>query len=125
MTKIQIILTYNNHHEFTLNDSRIVLPKVYHKIAITLAYQGYPGIIKAKALLRSKVFFFNINKLVEEEIENCITCQSLTQPKPLPPIVSTKIPEKVWKTVNMDYLGPLLNGKCCLVLIDKRSRYQL
>ena len=125
MTKIQIILTYNNHHEFTLNDSRIVLPKVYHKIVITLAYQGHQGIIKTKALLRRKVFFFNINKLVEEEIENCITCQSLTPSKPPPPIVSTKIPEKVWKTVNMDYLGPLLNGKGCLVLIDKRSRYQL
>ena len=33
------------------------------------------------------------------------------------------MPEKVWKTINMDYLEPLPNGKCYLVLIDQRSRY--
>ena len=67
-----------------------------------------------------------MNKLVEEEIRNCITCQSLTPPKPPPPpIVSTKMPAKVWKTINMDYLGPLPNGKCYLVLIDQRSRHPI
>ena len=99
-----------------------MLPKVYHKIAITLAHQGHQGIVKTKTLLRSKVFFFNMNKLVEEETGNCITCQSLTPPKRPPPIISTKMPEKVWKTINMDYLGPLPNGKYCFVLTDQRSR---
>ena len=35
------------------------------------------------------------------------------------------MPEKVWKTINMDYLGPLSNGKYRLVLIDQRSRYPI
>ena len=99
-----------------------MLPKVYHKIAITAAHQGHQGIVKTKTLLRSKVFFFNMNKLVEEEIGNCITCQSLTPPKRSPPIISTKMSEKVWKTINMNYLVPLPNGKYCSVLIDQRSR---
>ena len=64
-----------------------------------------------------------MNKLVQEGIRNCITCQSLTLPKPPQPIASTKIPENVWKTINMDYLRPLPNGKYCLVLFDQRSRY--
>ena len=101
-----------------------MLPKVYQKFAITLAHQGHQGILKTKALLRSKVFFFNMDKLVEEEIQNCIACQSLTPPKPQP-IVSTKIPEKVWQIINMDYLGPLPNGNYCLALIDQRSRYPI
>ena len=92
-----------------------MLPKVYHNIAITLAQQGHQGIINTKAPLRSKVFFFNMNKLVEEEIGNYITCQSLTLPKPRQPIISTEMPEKIWKTINMDYLKPLPNGKYCLV----------
>ena len=66
-----------------------------------------------------------MNKLVEEEIGNCITCQSLTPPKPPPPIVATKMPEKVCKTINMDYLEPLQNGKYCLVLIYQRSKYPI
>ena len=36
--KIKNSLTYNNHHEVILKDNRIVLPKVYHKIAITLPH---------------------------------------------------------------------------------------
>ena len=121
--KIKNSLTYNNHHEFILKDNLIVLPKVYHNIAITLAQQGHQRIINTKAPLRSKVFFFNMNKLVEEEIGNYITCQSLTPPKPRQPIISTKMPEKIWKTINMDYLKPLPNGKYCLVLIEQRTRY--
>ena len=75
--------------------------------------------------MRSEVFFFNMNKLVEEGIRNCITCKSLTLPKPPQPIASTKMPEKVWKTINMDYLRPLPTGKYCLVLIDQRARYPI
>ena len=102
-----------------------MLPKFYHNIAITLAQQGHQGIINTKAPLRSKVFFFNMNKLVEEEIGNYITCQSLTLPKPRQPIISTEMPEKIWKTINMDYLKPLPNGKYCLVLIEQRTRYPI
>ena len=64
-----------------------------------------------------------MSKLVEEEIGNCIICQSLTPPKQPQLIVSRKMPEKVWKTIDMDYFGPLPNRKYCLVLIDQRSGY--
>ena len=74
-----------------------MLPKVYHTITITLAQQGHQGIINTKAPLRSKVFFFNMNKLVEEEIGNYITCQSLTLPKPRQPIISTECQKKFGK----------------------------
>lgn len=45
-------------------------------------------------------------KKLAEEIGNCITCQSSTPHKPPKPIVSTKMPEKIWKTTTMDYLEP-------------------
>ena len=49
--KIKNSLIYNNHHEVILKDNRNVLPKVYHKIGITLEHQGHQVIIKTKALL--------------------------------------------------------------------------
>ena len=58
LDKIKNSLTYNNHYEVILKNNHIVLPKVYHKIAITLAHRGHQGIIKTKALLQSKTFFF-------------------------------------------------------------------
>ena len=66
-----------------------------------------------------------MNKLGAEEIGNCITYQSLRLPKPPPPMISIKMPEKVWKAVNMEYLGLLAKRKFCLVLIDQRSRYPI
>ena len=58
-----------------------------------------------------------MNKLVEEEIGNYITCQSLAPFKPQQPIVSTG--RKYLKTISMDYLGPLPNGKYSLLLFDQ------
>ena len=37
----------------------------------------------------------------------------------------TKIPEKVWDTVNIDYLGSLPNGKYILAMTDQHSRYSV
>ena len=92
-----------------LKDSRIVLPKVYHKTAITFAYLNHRRIRKTKPVLQSKVFFFNMKKLVEE-IQNCIACQSLTPTKPLQPTVAIKMPEKVSEIIHWDCLGPLPKG---------------
>ena len=55
-------------------------------------------------------------------METALHANRLTPPKLPAPIVSTKMPEKVWKAINMDYLGRLPNGKYCLVLINQRSR---
>ena len=66
-----------------------------------------------------------MNKLGAKKIGNCITCQSLRLPKPPPPMISIKMPEKFWKAVNMEYLGLLAKRKFCLVLIDQRSRYPI
>ena len=36
------------------------------------------------------------------------------------------MPEKVWKTINMDFLGPLSNGKYCLgQKRSQRSRFPI
>ena len=54
------------------------MPKFYHKIAIDLAHQGHQGIEKTKQLLRSKLFFLNMDQQIDEEkILLCISCQSV------------------------------------------------
>ena len=51
----QCILALNYHQDgVILKDSCIILPKVYHKIVITLGQQVHQGIIKTEALLRGK-----------------------------------------------------------------------
>ena len=78
-----------------------------------MAHIRYQRIQKTKALMRSKVFFLGMDNAIENEISS----KSVVQP--------TKIPEKIWDTVNIDYLGPLPNGKYVLAMMDQISRYPL
>ena len=109
----------NKSSDIILKGRRIILPRVYQNIAIKLARQGHLGIQKTKALLRSKIFMLDMDKMVEKEIANCIACQATSKPAAPAPIISTKLP----KTVNADYLGPLPNGLYVFVIIDQRSKY--
>ena len=78
-----------------------------------MAHIRYQRIQKTKALMRSKVFFLSMDNAIENEISS----KSVVQP--------TKIAEKIWDTVNIDYLGPLPNGKYVLAMMDQISRYPL
>ena len=56
-----------------LKENRIVLPAVFQKTAVNIAHYGHLGIQKTKALLRSKIFFHGMDKLVEHHISVCLT----------------------------------------------------
>ena len=63
--------------------------------------------------------------MIENELLNCIACQASSKHKTHTPIKPTQIPSKVWETINIDYLGPLPNGKYIFVIIDQRPRYPI
>ena len=93
------------------------------KIAVQSAHVGYLGIEKTKGLLRSKVYFPELDKLVEELIKHCIQCQSVTKPKTKPPLQIQLLQKNVWQKAHMDCLGLFPNGSYILVMIDQRSKY--
>ena len=116
-------MTVNAERNIILKGHQIVIPTVYQNIVVSLAHIGHQGILKTKSLLRSKVFFFGLDKKVEKEIMHCIPCQAVGNAKPQEPIKSTKIPPKVWQVIHADYLGPLPNGQYIFVVMDQRSRF--
>ncbi len=81
------------------------------------------GITKTKALIREKIWFPNIDKMVKETIDNCITCQAVGKLPPQEPISGTTMPKGPWETVHIDFYGPLPTGEYLLVAIDRYSRY--
>lgn len=131
---IQTLLPYRNiRRELTVNDTsdiilkgnRIVVPIVYQDTVIKLAHHSHMGLAKTKALLRSKVYFPNLDERVEWFIRNCATCQTLSRPNPPAPLAITPTPEMVWEIANADYLGPLPNGQYVIVLIDQASKFPI
>ena len=106
-----------------LRGSRIVMPKPLQQRAIDIAHETHLGITKTKALIREKIWFPNIDKMVKETIDNCITCQAVGKLPPQEPISGTTMPKGPWETVHIDFYGPLPTGEYLLVAIDRYSRY--
>ena len=55
---------------------RLVIPSKSRKRTIDIAHQSHHGIVKTKQLIREKVWFPGIDKLVEETVHSCIPCQA-------------------------------------------------
>lgn len=122
--KVKDELTVNLTHGVILKSNRIVLPSKFHEDAVRICHVGHQGIEKTKQLLRTKVFFYGMDKMVENRVKNCIACQCTGPSKPPAPIHPVEIPDAVWDTLHIDYLGPIpVLNKYVLVIIDKRSRY--
>ena len=67
-------LTLNEEQKIILKGDGIAFPKILRKIVAQLAHGGHLGIEKTKGLLRPKVYFPELDKLVEELIRDCIPC---------------------------------------------------
>ena len=104
-----------------LKGQRIVLPEALQNRAVKIAHAGHQGIVKTMALLQEKVWFKNMQPLVEENIKNCYTCQISTHKPAREPLQMSQLPAAPWAEVSADF-GHLQNGKYLLVVTDKYSR---
>ncbi len=85
------------------------------------AHEGHLGIVKQ--LLRTKLWFQHLDKMVETRINTCLGCQATTYKPVRDPLKPTPLPDRPWQRVDMDFWGPMPNGEYLLVIIDEYSRY--
>ena len=116
-------LTINADSDLLLKLNRIVIPETLENVVMQLAHIGHLGITKTKSLLRTKVYFPNIDDKIERLIKYCATCQVQSKPTRPAKLSITPTPTEVWETANLDYLGPLPNGFYLIVLIDQLSKF--
>ena len=105
-----------------LKGHRIVLPEALQNRAAKIAHAGHQGIVKTMALLREKVWFKNMQPLVEENIKNCHTYQISTHKLAREPLQMSPLPAALWAEVSADF-GHLQNRKYLLVVTDEYSHY--
>ena len=123
LARVKTDLTIANAGNTLLRGTRIVIPQSLQRRVVRLAHEGHQGIIKTKKLLREKVWFPGIDKLVEECVAECIPCQATTQVKNSEPLQMTNLPKSPWQNVSVDFCGPFPSGDYLLVVIDDHSRY--
>ena len=106
-----------------LRGTRIVIPQQLQQRAIDLAHDSHLGLNKTKALLREKVWFPKIDKLVQSTLEKCLPCKAVSKPKQPEPLSMTDMPKGPWEKIHIDFYGPLPSGEYLLVAVDRYSRF--
>ena len=114
-------LTFIGH--VILRGVRIVIPEKLRQRVLRLAHEGHQGIVKMKERLRSKVWWPGVDKEAERKCRECYGCQLVTKETIIPPVKTTRLPERPWQDLALDLLGPLPTGEHLLVLVDYFSRW--
>ena len=114
-------LTVSASGIFILHGTRIVVPKSLQEHIVNLAHGGYQGLVKTKSLLREKVWFPNIDKLVESKVKSCKTCLAATPECKREPL-QMSLPAAPWKEISVDF-ADIPNKECPLLITDDYSRY--
>ena len=73
--KIKDSLSLSDEQNIIFKDMRIVIPRCFEIIVVKLAHIGHQGLVKTKSLLRNKLFFLNMDKMVAKKLAFCIPCQ--------------------------------------------------
>ena len=121
--KLSSELSATSDRSMLLRGHRIVLPQKLQQSAVDLSHEGHQGMSKSKMLLRSRVWFPNMDKLVENTISQCLACQANTPSNTYAPVTSTELPDSPWQNVDVDFFGPLPSGDYLCVFIDEYSRF--
>ena len=112
-------------NEIILRGERIVLPKSLQQAAVNLAHEGHQGVVRTKAYLRSMIWFPSLDRLLEETIDGCLTCQGIKPNRgATAPLRMTTLPQYPWQHVAMDFFSVGQHtDEHILVVQDRYSRY--
>ena len=112
------------HDGLVLRGHRLVIPTSLQHRVLDIAHQSHQGIVKTKQLLREKVWFPNIDTLVETMVKSCIPCQASYQgPQKREPIHPTPLPSEPWIQIAIDFAGPFPSGDYAMIVTDEYSRF--
>ena len=91
---------------------------------VELGHSGHQGTNATKRLLRLRLWFPGLDKMVEDKVSSCLPCQATVDTKHRDPLKPNTAPTEPWSRLVCDHWGPNpLDGKHILVVIDALTRY--
>ena len=102
--------------------NRVYIPKQGQQHVLRELHDGHPGSLRMKTLARMYVWWFNMDKDIDQLVQNCEKCQ---QAKPIPPkapLHPWQWPSRPWSRIHVDFAGPIQN-KTFLMVIDAHSKW--
>ena len=90
---------------------------------VDLGHSGHLGINATKRLLRQRLWFPGMDKMVERRVAACLPCQAATESHHRDPLKPNPAPAEPWFRVYCDHWGPTQFGDHILVVMDGLTRY--
>ncbi|CAC5385615.1 unnamed protein product [Mytilus coruscus] len=76
-----------------------------------------------KQRLRTKVWWPNIDRDIEQWCRQCYGCQLVSKPERPEPMQRSVLPSRPWEHLAADFLGPLPSGDLLFCVVDYYSRW--
>ena len=98
----QVTNAYTLCDELSLYRDRVVIPATLQRRILKDFHNGHPGITRAKSLMRSYVFWKNLDKDIENMIRSCTSCALAVKSPPIKfsPWPKTDLP---WTRIHVDF----------------------
>ena len=80
-----------------------MIPAPLQERIVDIAREGHLGIVKTKALLREKLWFPRMDKIVETKVKACSPCQVVTPVYTREPLQMSVLPDSHFDEVSVDF----------------------
>ena len=104
-----------------LRSDRLVVPAVLQERIVDIAHKGHLGIVNTKALLREKVWFPCMDKMVETKVKACLPCQVVTPIYTRKPLQMSVLPDNPYDEVSVDFAH--VDDETLPLVVDDYSRF--
>ena len=117
----QISEVFSTCNDVLMYRERVVIPATLQKRILKDFHVGHPGATRMKSLMRSYVFWKNMDRNIEETVNACKGCALAAK---APPIKFTPWPktDRPWSRIHADFAGPL-DGYHYLIVVDSYSKW--
>ena len=102
--------------------SRVIIPPKLQKYVLDELHVSHSGIVRMKSLARKHIWWPNVDRDLEEMVQDCQACQANRQKPPTAPLHPWSWPTGVWQRIHIDFAGPFL-GHMFLLVIDSHSKW--
>ena len=102
--------------------SRVVIPPKLQHCVLGELHVSHPGIVRMKTLARKYIWWPNLDKELEELVQNCHVCQTNQRKPTSAPLHPWSWPTGAWQRIHIDFAGPFL-GHMFFLVIDAYSKW--
>lgn len=101
--------------------NRVLIPKSLRNNVLNQFHEGHPGICAMKSMVRSLIWYPNIDSDIERLVKNCSQCQATARKPPQTRSVEWPKPPRPWSRIHIDHF--FFDNHIFLIVVDALSKY--